>query len=227
MIELKNLVKIYKMGQNEVVALDDVSLSIEKGEFASIIGPSGSGKSTLMNILGCLDAPTSGTYTLDGRDVSLLSDNSLAEIRSAKIGFIFQGYNLLSKMTALENVMLPAVYLGMGSGERRKRAENALDMVGLKDRMHHRPSELSGGQQQRVAIARSLVNNPSVIFADEPTGNLDSKSGADVMRILKELNSAGNTIIMITHDINIASNTKRKIKIFDGRITSDEREGAL
>jgi putative ABC transport system ATP-binding protein len=221
MIELKDIVKIYKMGQNSVFALNSVSLEISKGEFVSIIGPSGSGKSTLMNIIGCLDLATSGMYALDGRDISLLSDNDLAGIRSAKIGFIFQGYNLLARMNALENVELPAMYLGLGSGERRKRAESALEMVGLKDRMHHKPSELSGGQQQRVAIARSLVNRPSVILADEPTGNLDSKSGADIMRILKELNKAGNTIVMITHDQNLAEQAGRVIKIFDGKIFSD------
>ena len=205
-----------------VTALDSVSLDISMGEFVAIIGPSGSGKSTLMNILGCLDAPTSGNYTLDGRDISLLSDNQLAEIRSAKIGFIFQGYNLLTKLNALQNVELPAMYLGLGMGERRERAQQALEMVGLSDRMHHRPTELSGGQQQRVAIARSLVNHPSVILADEPTGNLDSKSGADIMRILVELNAAGNTIVMITHDRNIAERAKRVIKIFDGKIVSDK-----
>jgi len=222
MIELKNIVKIYKMGQNTVTALDSVSLCISKGEFVSIIGPSGSGKSTLMNILGCLDAPTSGTYTLDGHDISLLNDNRLAEIRSAKIGFIFQGYNLLAKLNALENVELPAMYLGLSAGERHKRAKDALEMVGLGDRMRHKPTELSGGQQQRVAIARSLVNHPSVIMADEPTGNLDSKSGADIMRILNELNEAGNTIAMITHDQNLAEKAKRVIRIFDGKIVSDK-----
>lgn len=222
MIELKSIVKIYKMGQNTVTALDSVSLDISRGEFLSIIGPSGSGKSTLMNILGCLDSPSSGNYVFEGRDISLLNDNQLAEIRSAKIGFIFQGYNLLAKLNSLENVELPAMYLGLNAGERRKRAKQALEMVGLGDRMHHKPPELSGGQQQRVAIARSLVNHPSVIMADEPTGNLDSKSGADIMRILNELNEAGNTIAMITHDQNLAEKAKRVIRIFDGKIVSDE-----
>ncbi|MBT9136790.1 MAG: putative ABC transporter ATP-binding protein YknY [Firmicutes bacterium] len=227
MIELKNLGKTYKMGQNSVVALDSVSLDISKGEFVAVIGPSGSGKSTLMNILGCLDAPTSGSYTLDGRDISQLSDNQLAEIRSAKIGFVFQGYNLLAKLNALQNVELPAMYLGLGAGERIRRAKEALEMVGLSDRMHHRPSELSGGQQQRVAIARALVNHPSVIMADEPTGNLDSKSGADIMRILGELNGAGNTIVMITHDQNLAEKAKRVLKIFDGKIVSDKGRSGI
>jgi len=222
MINLKDIVKIYKMGANTVTALDGVSLSITKGEFVAIIGPSGSGKSTLMNILGCLDLPTSGTYTIDDQDVSLLSDNKLAQIRSAKIGFIFQGYNLLAKLNALQNVELPAMYLGLGAGERVERAQTALGLVGLSDRMHHRPSELSGGQQQRVAIARSLVNRPSVILADEPTGNLDSKSGADIMKILGELNDSGNTIVMITHDQILAQRAKRVVRIFDGRIVSDE-----
>lgn len=222
MITLKEISKTYKMGTNSVAALNEVSLDIEKGEFVSIIGPSGSGKSTLMNIIGCLDSPTSGKYTIDGFDVSLLSDNKLAEIRSAKIGFVFQGYNLLAKLNALQNVELPSMYLGLGASERQMRAKEALRMVGLEDRMHHKPSELSGGQQQRVAIARSLVNRPSVILADEPTGNLDSKSGADIMRILSELNNAGNTIVMITHDQNLAHRAKRVIRLFDGKIVSDE-----
>ncbi|MGB9678857.1 MAG: ABC transporter ATP-binding protein [Thermoanaerobacteraceae bacterium] len=222
LIEIHNLTKIYKMGENEVRALDGINLNIKKGEFVSIIGQSGSGKTTLMNIIGCLDIKTSGDYFINGIDTSKLTDNQLAELRSREIGFIFQNFNLLQKMTSLENVELPMIYLGMPAKERKKRAEMLLEMVGLKERMNHRPNELSGGQQQRVAIARALANNPHLILADEPTGNLDSKSGSDVLNVIKELNKNGNTIILITHDSNIAEQAKRIIKIKDGRILEDE-----
>jgi len=222
LIEIHNLTKIYKMGENEVRALDGINLNIKKGEFVSIIGQSGSGKTTLMNIIGCLDIKTSGDYFINGIDTSKLTDNQLAELRSREIGFIFQNFNLLQKMTSLENVELPMIYLGMSAKERRKRAEMLLEMVGLKERMNHRPNELSGGQQQRVAIARALANNPHLILADEPTGNLDSKSGSDVLNVIKELNKNGNTIILITHDSNIAEQAKRIIRIKDGRILEDE-----
>jgi len=222
MIELYNIYKIYKMGANEVYALNDVSLRIDKFEFTAIVGPSGSGKSTLMNILGCLDTPTSGKYILDGKEVSQMNDNQLADIRSNKIGFVFQSFNLIQKLTALENVELPLIYKGVSAKERHKRAKKALEMVGLSDRMHHKPFELSGGQQQRVAIARALVTEPPIILADEPTGNLDSKSGKEVMDILKDLHAKGNTIVLITHDNNIANNAKRKIRIQDGQIVEDE-----
>lgn len=222
MIELYNVFKIYKMGSNEVYALNDVSLKIDAHEFVAIVGPSGSGKSTLMNILGCLDTPTSGTYILDGVDVSKLNDNKLADIRSNKIGFIFQSFNLIAQLTALENVELPMIYKGIPARERHKRAREALKMVGLEERMHHRPRELSGGQQQRVAIARALVTQPPLILADEPTGNLDSKSGSEVMEILKQLHSSGNTIVLITHDNNIAAQAKRIVRIRDGQIMEDE-----
>ena len=204
MIEIKNIYKTYYMGDNAVNALSDVSLNIVKHEFTAIVGPSGSGKSTLMNILGCLDIPTSGSYMLDGNEIESMNDNQLAEIRNTRIGFIFQGFNLLKKITALDNVTLPLVYRGTSLKERRRRAEEALEAVGLGDRIYHTPNELSGGQQQRVAIARALVSDPPIILADEPTGNLDSKSGLEIMKIMQKLNESGNTIILITHDNNIA-----------------------
>jgi len=222
MIRLENLSKIYRMGDNRVVALNDISLSINKGEFVAIIGPSGSGKSTLMNIIGCLDVATEGKYYLDGRDITSYNHNQLAEIRNKKFGFVFQGFNLLPKLTALENVELPLIYSGVGASKRREEALRTLNMMGLGERIRHRPSELSGGQQQRVAIARALVNHPSVILADEPTGNLDSKSGMEILQILKDLHSQGNTIILITHDMNIAQHARRMIRIQDGQIVSDE-----
>ncbi|WP_028992113.1 ABC transporter ATP-binding protein [Thermoanaerobacter thermocopriae] len=222
LIKIRNLTKIYKMGENEVRALDGINLDIEKGEFVSIVGQSGSGKTTLMNIIGCLDVKTSGEYFLNGIDTSKLSDNQLADLRCSEIGFVFQNFNLLQKMTALENVELPMIYKGVPTKERRQRAEMLLEMVGLKERMHHRPNELSGGQQQRVAIARALANNPHLILADEPTGNLDSKSGSEIMKIIKELNERGNTVVLITHDPNIAAQAKRIVKIKDGRILENE-----
>ncbi|ADQ41823.1 ABC transporter related protein [Caldicellulosiruptor kronotskyensis 2002] len=221
MIELYNISKIYKMGDNEVYALNGVTLKIQKNEFVAILGPSGSGKSTLMNIIGCLDTPTSGSYILDGNEVSKLSDNQLAEIRNSKIGFVFQQFNLIPQLTALENVELPLIYQGVSASKRHKLAKEALEKVGLGDRLHHRPRQLSGGQQQRVAIARALVTSPSIILADEPTGNLDSKSGSEIMQIFKQLHSQGSTIVLITHDNNIASQAKRIVRIHDGQIVED------
>lgn len=225
MIEIKNIYKTYSMGENAVNALSGVSLNIVKHEFAAIVGPSGSGKSTLMNILGCLDIPTSGSYSLDGNEIESMNDNQLAEIRNTRIGFIFQGFNLLKKITALDNVALPLVYQGVSLKERRRRAEEALESVGLGDRVCHTPNELSGGQQQRVAIARALVSNPPIILADEPTGNLDSKSGNEIIKIMQKLNEDGNTIILITHDNNIAIQAKRVIRISDGKIDEDREVG--
>ena len=209
------------MGDNVINALNNVNLHIKPHEFVAIVGPSGSGKSTLMNMLGCLDTPTSGTYTLDKNEISELRDDQLADIRNQKIGFIFQGFNLLMKLTALENVELPLIYMGIGTKERHKKSQEALERVGLGGRIHHKPTELSGGQQQRVAIARALVSNPPIILADEPTGNLDSKSGVEIMGMLKELHRAGNTIILITHDNNIAEQARRVVKIQDGEIVED------
>ncbi|NPV27930.1 MAG: ABC transporter ATP-binding protein [Firmicutes bacterium] len=222
MIKLCNVTKIYKMGMIEVRALNNVNLSVERGEFIAIVGPSGSGKSTLMNILGCLDVPTTGTYELDGKPVHELNDDELAEIRNAKLGFIFQGFNLLPKLTALENVELPLIYRGVSAKERREQAIAALARVGLANRLEHRPTELSGGQQQRVAIARALVGNPSLILADEPTGNLDTKSGAEILAFLQQLHQLGNTIVMITHDPEIARKAQRILTIKDGEIVGNE-----
>ena len=221
MIKITNLYKIYTMGQNKVAALNGINLHINLHEFVAIVGPLGSGKSTLMNMLGCLDVPTSGSYKLDGQEVSRLKDDRLAEIRNFKIGFIFQKFNLLQKLSAIENVELPLIYQGVHNKEAKRRAIEALTTVSLKDRMYHRPSELSGGQQQRVAIARALVTKPPVLLADEPTGALDSKTGIEVMNMLKELNSNGNTIVLITHDNDLASQAKRIIRISDGEITED------
>lgn len=222
MIRLENLTKIYKMGETEVHALAGVSLHIKQHEFVSIIGPSGSGKSTLMNMIGCLDVPTSGRFWIDGVEGSQMKDNDLADLRNNKIGFIFQQYNLLGKLSALENVELPLIYKGISASKRRKMAEEALDRVGLLDKKDHKPSELSGGQQQRVSIARALASRPALILADEPTGALDSKSGVEILKMLHELHQEGNTIIIITHDLGIAKQAKRIITIRDGLIVSDE-----
>ncbi len=220
-IEAEGITKVYRMGDIEVHALSGVDLRIARGEIVSIMGPSGSGKTTLMNILGCLDRPTSGSYSLDGSQVAELSDDQLAAIRNKKVGFVFQSFNLLGRQTALTNVELPMRYAGVGNG-RRRRAMEALEAVGLGDRVQHRPNELSGGEQQRVAIARALVNNPAMIMADEPTGNLDSKSGVEIVQILLDLNKdLGTTLIFVTHDPEIAAHTKRVISLLDGLITED------
>ena len=221
LIHIEHIMKIYNPGENEVRALDDVSLDIYAGEVVAIIGQSGSGKSTLMNLLGCLDIPTSGTYILSGQDISSLSDNALSEIRNQQIGFIFQGFNLISNLTAIENVALPLIYRGLPAGERLKYATEALRMVGLENRMKHKPAEMSGGQQQRVAIARAIAARPPVILADEPTGNLDSTSTKEIMNILHELHDTGRTVILITHDDQIAANAKRVVRIMDGKVESD------
>lgn len=223
MIKIDNLTKMYSTGNIEFLALKNVSLEIGKGEFAAIMGPSGSGKSTLMNMLGCLDTPTSGEYILDGINVSTLKDDELSDIRNQKVGFIFQGFNLLSKLDALENVELPLIYRRTPTKERLEKSMESLKIVGLEDRIHHTPSQLSGGQQQRVAIARAIAGAPPMLLADEPTGALDSKSGKEVLDILMELNNRGSTIILITHDINVASKAKRIIQIMDGQIFKDDK----
>ena len=220
-IETKDLKRLFQVGSETVEALKGINLSVEKGEFVSIMGPSGSGKTTLMNIIGCLDTPTQGTYYLNNQLVNKLDDDELASIRNKEIGFVFQSFHILAKNSALNNVMLPMKYAGVKESEAEKRAIDVLDKVGLSDRTSHAPSELSGGQQQRVAIARALVNNPSIIFADEPTGNLDSQTGDDVMNLFKELNSQGQTIILITHEEDVARQSKRIINIRDGLIESD------
>jgi putative ABC transport system ATP-binding protein len=209
------------MGGELLMALDEVSLSVHKGDFIAIIGPSGSGKSTLMNVIGCLDAPTSGKYWLDGEEVSRLKENKLAEIRNQKIGFIFQGFNLLSRLTAIENVELPLIYRGVPAKARKEQAIAALKKVGLEERINHRPVELSGGQQQRVAIARALAGNPPILLADEPTGALDTKTGKEVMGFIKELNSLGHTIVLITHDPVISEQAKRVVRIMDGKLNEE------
>ncbi len=221
MIKIEDMYKIYKIGDVEVRALNGVSLHIKPKEFVSIIGPSGSGKSTLMNMIGCLDTPTSGTYLIDGVPIENMSQNQLARIRNKKIGFIFQTYNLLPKLDALENVELPLLYQGVAPKKRREMAIEALKRVGMEDRMHHKPKELSGGQQQRVAIARALSSRPPLILADEPTGALDSKSGEQVLEMLKEIHAEGNTVVLITHNSDIARQAQRVVRIADGVITSD------
>ena len=222
LIRITDMYKIYNPGPNEVRALDGVSLTVDEGEFVAIVGHSGSGKSTLMNMLGCLDTPTTGEYFLEGKNVAQLSDDELSDIRNRHIGFIFQGFNLIPSLNALENVELPLIYRGMPKDERQKIAAESLTRVGLEHRIRHRPAEMSGGQQQRVAIARAIAARPPIILADEPTGNLDTASGSDVMQILRELNAEGRTVILITHDNEIAATAKRIVRIQDGRIVADE-----
>lgn len=221
LIQIRNVTKLYVMGSEELYALKGISMNIARNEYVAIMGPSGSGKSTLMNILGCLDTPTSGDYFLNGKNVSEMDDDELAEIRNKEIGFVFQTFNLLPRSNALHNVELPLVYKGMPKADRIERAEQALFDVGLQDRMKHKPNELSGGQRQRVAIARALVNDPSIILADEPTGNLDTKTGQEIMELLEQLNLKGNTIIIVTHEEDIAQHARRIVKIRDGDIEAD------
>ncbi len=221
-IRINNLVKNYKVGTEIVRALRSVSLSIKRNEYVALMGPSGSGKSTLMNILGCLDTPTSGNYFLNGKDVSKLSDNELAEIRNVEIGFVFQTFNLLPRYTALDNVALPLIYAGQSKNVRNQRAAKVIEQVGLADRANHRPNELSGGQKQRVAVGRAMINNPSIILADEPTGNLDSKTSIEIMALFEQIHKAGNTIIVVTHEEDIAKRAHRIIRLLDGHIASDE-----
>lgn len=222
LVEIQDICKIYNPGENEVRALDHISLQIDTNEFVAIIGQSGSGKSTLMNMLGCLDIPSSGSYLLHDQDVSHLSDDELSDIRNREIGFIFQGFNLIPSLSAFENVELPLIYRGVSKNQRKELSENALEKVGLKNRMTHKPSEMSGGQQQRVAIARAIAQAPPIILADEPTGNLDSGSSKEIMSILKELHAEGRTVILITHDNEIAMQAKRIIRIMDGKIEADQ-----
>ena len=226
-IRLRDIKKIYKMGGQELAALNGINLDIKRGEFAALMGPSGSGKSTLMNILGCLDRPTVGSYELEGKEVAHLSDDELAVMRNKHIGFVFQNFNLLSRISSLENVALPLVYAGVGASKRRKRALQVLEAVGLGDRAGHLPNELSGGQRQRVAIARALVNNPEIIMADEPTGNLDTKSTKEIMEIFQEMHGRGKTIILVTHEPEIAVCANRQLLVRDGVITRDEGKGVV
>ena len=224
LIETRDLWKTYQMGDEEIHALRGVSIGIERGEYVAIMGPSGSGKSTLMNLIGCLDTPSKGTYLLNGKEVSQMNDNELARIRNEEIGFVFQTFNLLPRATALHNVELPLVYAGVSKKDRLERAKVALEKVELTSRMHHRPNELSGGQRQRVAIARALVNNPSILLADEPTGNLDSKTGVEIMALFDRLHQSGNTIILVTHEADIAAHARRVIAIRDGSVERDVKQ---
>jgi putative ABC transport system ATP-binding protein len=226
LIEIKDLVKVYEMGDAQVRALDGVSVDLDRGEFVAIMGPSGSGKSTLMNLIGCLDTPTSGTYRLNAQEVSRLDDDELARIRNKEIGFVFQTFNLLSRTSAIENVEVPLVYAGVPRHERHRRAKEMLEQVGLGDRMHHQPNELSGGQRQRVAVARALVNQPSILLADEPTGNLDSRTGEEIMQLFDELNRTGNTIVLVTHEEDIARHARRVVRLRDGQVVEERRTQA-
>jgi putative ABC transport system ATP-binding protein len=226
LIELQQLSKTYFMGSNSLEVLKGIVLTINRNEYVALMGPSGSGKSTLMNILGCLDTPTSGTYILNGKDVSKMADDDLAEVRNAEIGFVFQQFNLLPRLTAVENVALPLIYAGVGRKERTERAMEALKKVVLADRSHHKPNEMSGGQIQRVAIARALVNNPSLLLADEPTGNLDSKTSKEVMEVFSKIQAAGNTVVLVTHEEDIAEYAKRIVRLRDGHIESDNLKQA-
>lgn len=222
-IQLDNLIRNFKLGAEEVKVLRGITLSIERNDFVALMGPSGSGKSTLMNLIGCLDTPTSGHYYLNGLDVSEMNDNQLADVRNKEIGFVFQSFNLLPRSTALENVALPLVYAGYSSTDRIRMSTETLESVGLGDRMRHRPNQLSGGQRQRVAVARALVNKPSIILADEPTGNLDSKTSLEIMDLLKDIHEKGNTVILVTHEEDIAKYAHRVIRLIDGQVASDER----
>lgn len=226
-IEIRQITRDFPLGNEVVKVLKGIDLDIERGEYVAIMGPSGSGKSTLMNLLGCLDTPTSGTYILNGKDVSQMGDDELAEIRNKEIGFVFQTFNLLPRTTALENVALPMIYAGYNKTDRKKRAEEVLTNVGLGDRMDHKPNQLSGGQRQRVAVGRALVNKPSIILADEPTGNLDSKTSVEIMNLFDEIHAAGNTVILVTHEEDIAEHAHRIIRLRDGMVESDERKEVL
>jgi len=221
LIDIRDITKVYEMGEEKVHALSGVTLGVDRGEYVAIMGPSGSGKSTLMNLIGCLDTPTSGSYVLNGREVARMTDDELAAIRNQEIGFVFQTFNLLPRTTALQQVELPLVYSGLSRRERRERAARALEAVGLADRMNHHPNEMSGGQRQRVAIARALVNNPSILLADEPTGNLDSQTGAEIMTLFDDLNARGNTIVLVTHEEDIAAHARRIVRLLDGKVRDD------
>jgi len=222
LIDIRDITKVYDMGEERVRALDGVTVGVDRGEYVAIMGPSGSGKSTLMNLIGCLDTPTSGSYVLNGREVAQMTDDELAQIRNQEIGFVFQTFNLLPRTTALQQVELPLVYTGVPKRERRDRAVQALEAVGLGDRMGHHPNELSGGQRQRVAVARALINNPSILLADEPTGNLDSQTGAEIMALFDQLNARGNTIVLVTHEEDIAAHARRIVRLRDGRVREDQ-----